>query len=213
MSVPQSALRYTVVEYLARERASEDRHELLDGLIYAMAGESPEHGTICTNLVAELWNQLKGTPCQVFSKDMKVKSGPTQPPHRVTKDLFSYPDLLVVCGPPEFLDEHRDVLTNPSVIIEVLSPSTEAFDRGEKFRRYRSHNPSLTDYLVVAQDQPLVEHFARPDDRWVIAASASGLSTSVPLASIGCVLRLDVVYDRIVFATNSATGGDGEAHR
>jgi Uma2 family endonuclease len=100
----------------------------------------------------------------------------------------------------QFHDEHRDVLLNPKIIIEVLSPSTEAYDRGEKFLRYRTYLESLTDYLVVAQSRPLVEHFARqPNGLWLIAATATELGESVALASVDCVLRLNEVYDRIVF--------------
>jgi Uma2 family endonuclease len=143
MSLPHTRLRYTVEEYLALERASAERHEYLGGEIYAMAGGSPAHGAICTNLVAEIRNQLKGTPCQAFTKDLKVRSGPRPPKARSRTGLFSYPDLVIVCGEPQFLDERRDVLTNPAAIIEVLSPTTEARDRGEKFRRYRTFNSSL----------------------------------------------------------------------
>lgn len=200
MSLPQSQLHSTVEEYLALERASEERHEYLDGEIYAMAGESPAHGAICTNLVAEIRNQLKGTPCQAFTKDAKVRSGPLPLKPRSLKGLFSYPDLVIVCGEPRFLDERRDVLINPAVIIEVLSPSTEAFDRGEKFRRYRAFSPSLSDYVVVAQELPLIEHFARQaNGLWVIAASVHELSGSLHLPSIDCTLRLAEVYDRVTF--------------
>ena len=150
MSLPQLTIRYTVEEYLGLERASEDRHEYLDGDIYAMAGESPEHGAICMNLSVSIGAQLRGTPCQAFAKDMKVRSGPVPRPGAPMKGLFSYPDLVVVCGAMQFHDQFRDVLLNPSCIIEVLSDSTEAFDRGEKFRRYRTWLPTLTDYLLVA---------------------------------------------------------------
>ena len=116
------------------------------------------------------------------------------------KGLYSYPDAVIICGKPQFLDEYQDVLINPKVIIEVLSPSTEAFDRSEKFQRYRIHNPSLTDYLIVAQNQPSIEHFAlREDGQWVIAASAVDLSESVHIASINCTLQLVEVYDRVEF--------------
>lgn len=187
-------------EYLTIERLSEERHEFLDGSICAMAGESFEHGAICTNIVGQLYNQLRGTPCQSFSKDMKVRSGPTLNTRRQIKGMFSYPDIVVVCGEPQFHDEHRDVLVNPQVIIEVLSPSTEAFDRGGKFLRYRTHLSSLTDYLVVAQDSPFIEHFAlQPNGQWVIAASVISAAESVDITSINCTLRLSDVYDRIVF--------------
>jgi Uma2 family endonuclease len=200
MSLPQTQIRYTEDQYLAIERESEERHEYLDGQIYAMAGESPQHGDICTNLTGELRNQLKGTPCRLWTKDTKVRSGPMPKRRHSIKGLYSYPDAVIVCGKPQFLDEHQDVLINPRVIIEVLSPSTEDFDSDEKFRRYRTFNPSLTDYLVVAQDRPLIEHFARQENgQWVIAASITDLSGSVHIASVNCTLRLAEVYDRVEF--------------
>jgi Uma2 family endonuclease len=203
-SMPKTETVYTEDEYLALERASQERHEYLDGQIYAMAGESLEHGDICMNLSRIVSTSLLGSPCRALSKDTKVRSGPIPRPSYSTKGLYSFPDLAVVCGEPQFLDEPRDVLINAKVIIEVLSPATEAFDRGEKFLRYRTYLDSLTDYLVVAQGIPLVEHFARqPNGQWVIAATATELSETVVLSSIGCTLRLSEVYDRIVFPAPS----------
>lgn len=200
MSVPKTETIYTEAEYLALERESEERHEYLDGHICAMAGESLEHGDICMNLSRIVSTGLLGSACRALSKDTKVRSGPIPKSRYSTKGLYSFPDLVVVCGEPLFLDEHRDVLLNPKVIIEVLSPSTEAFDRGEKFWRYRTYLDSLTDYVVVAQSMALVEHFARREDgKWVIAATATELSDTVTLSSIDCTLRLSDVYDRIVF--------------
>ena len=125
---------------------------------------------IAHNLTVEVGAQLKGTRCRAFAKDMRVRSGPL--PARYSQRTLLYPDLLVVCGELQFLDENRDVIINPKVIIEVTSPLTGAFDRGEKFRRYRTFNPSLTDYLIVAQDRPFIEHFALGENGlWVIAAS------------------------------------------
>jgi Uma2 family endonuclease len=204
MSLPKSKPYYTVEEYLALERESEERHEYLDGQIYAMAGESLAHGDISVNLVRELSSQLRGGPCRVLSKDMKVRSGPFPKTRRQTRGLFSYPDVVIVCGEPQLHDEYRDVLLNPQVIIEVLSPSTEAFDRGEKFLRYRTYLESLTDYLVVAQNKPLVEHFTRqPNGQWLIAVAVTDPAGSVALTSIGCRLHLGEVYDRIVFPAPS----------
>jgi Uma2 family endonuclease len=201
MSLPQAQIRYTEDQYLSIERESEERHEYLDGQIYAMAGDSPEHGAICTNLTREVSAQLKGTRCQAFAKDMRVRSGPLPRRRYSQKGLYSYPDLLIVCGELQFLDENRDVIINPKVIIEVASPSTEAFDRGDKFQRYRTYNPSLTDYLIVAQNCPYIEHFARQENgQWVIAASAIELSESVHVASINCTLQLAEVYDRVEFS-------------
>src|SRR5262245_4990703 len=200
MSLPQTQIRYTEDQYLSMERESDERHEYIDGQIYAMSGESPEHGAICTNLTVDIGLQLRGTSCQAFSKDMKVRSGALPRRRYSQKGLYSYPDLVIVCGELHFLDENRDVLINPKVIIEVSSPSTEAFDRGEKFRRYREFNPSLTDYLVVSQNRPSIDYFSRQGNGpWVIAASVVELSESVHIASVNCALRLVEVYDRVDF--------------
>jgi len=198
MSLPRARTRYSVEEYLASERESEERNEYLDGQIYAMAGESPQHGAICTNIGGQLYAQLRGKSCQVFSKDMKVRSGPA-PKLGQTKGLYSYPDLLVVCGELKFHDEHRDVLLNPAVVIEVLSPTTEAFDRGEKWARYQTWLPELTDYLLVSQTKPRIDHFhRRAGGEWVYSL-VNSLEDSLRLDSVGCVLQLTDVYDRIVF--------------
>ena len=130
MHLSPSQRDYTIEEYLALERVSEERHEYLDaGQIYAMAGESPEHGDICTNLVMTIGSQLRASSCRVWTKDTKVRSGPLPKQRRAFKGfIFSYPDLVIVCGEPQFHDQYRDVLLNPAVIIEVLSPHTEAFN-------------------------------------------------------------------------------------
>jgi Uma2 family endonuclease len=199
MSMPKPQTLHTPEEYLELERRSEERHEYLDGEIYEMAGESPAHGAISTNLIALLHAQLKGTPCQVFSKDTKVRSGPVQERGRSYKGLYSYPDLVVVCGELKFLDEHQDVLTNPTVIIEVLSPATETYDRGDKWLRYQKWLPGLTDYVLVAQLRPAVEHFHRqPAGHWLYTL-VSGLDTGLRIDSINCLLPLAEVYDRVAF--------------
>lgn len=163
MATGRSLPRYTIEEYLSIERRSEDRHEYVDGSIFAIAGESGAHADISTNLVAEVSVQLRGAPCRVRSKDTKAHSGPTPRPG-TTKGFFSYPDLVVICGEPLYHDEHQDVTLNPVVIIEVLSVSTEGFDRGEKFHRYQLWNPTLTDYVLVSQKAFVVEHFNRQSD-------------------------------------------------
>src|ERR1700738_4659533 len=143
MGMPKTKPLFTVDEYLAIERFTEERHEFLDGEIHDMAGESLEHGDICTNFTVTLGNQLKGSPCRALSKDMKVRSGPTPKWPKSTKGLYSYPDIVIVCDEPIFHDKHEDVLLNPTVLIEVLSPTTEHFDRGEKMERYQTWNPTL----------------------------------------------------------------------
>ncbi len=210
MSLPHSYVRSSVEEYLALEREAEERHEYLDGQIYAMAGESPEHGAICINLSGQLYTQLRGKPCQAFSKDMKVRSGPTPQRGQTTKGLFSYSDLLVVCGELKFHDAHRDVLLNPCVIIEVLSSTTEAFDRGEKWSRYQTWLPELSDYLLISQTSPQLEHFNRQTgDAWLYSL-VNNLEARLHLESIDCVLPLAEVYDRIVFPVEVSELADGE---
>lgn len=191
---------YTEEEYLERERAAEERSEYLDGVIYAMAGESPNHGRISVNLVLELGTQLRNKACDIFTKDMKVRSGPLPQRRFSTKGLFSYPDLVVVCGKLQPLDEHQDVIINPTVIIEVLSESTQHFDRVAKFQRYQKHLPTLRDYVLVSQTEPLIEHYHRDSDTAVWQyVSISELKDAVRLPSIKCRLRLAEVYSRVTF--------------
>ncbi len=173
----KSERNYSTEEYLEFERNSAERHEFLDGEVLAMAGENPRHSTVNTNLIGEMVYQLKGKNCQVFSPNMKVQSGHYIKQKKTSKGLFSYPDLTVVCGEPEFLDKNSDVLINPKVIFEVLSPSTEAFDRGEKFSRYRAWNQTLTDYVLIWQDIPVVEHFQRQDNHHWLLTIVEGLDS------------------------------------
>ncbi|MDQ3252368.1 MAG: Uma2 family endonuclease [Acidobacteriota bacterium] len=210
MSLAQSQVSYTVDEYLAQERESEERHEYLDGQIYAMAGESPEHGAICINIGGQLYNQLRGRPCQTFSKDMKVRSGPIPKMRHMTRGLYSYPDLLVACGELKFHDRHRDVLLNPAVIVEVLSPTTEAFDRGEKWTRYQTWLPELTDYLLVSQSKPQIEHYHRQASGEWLYSLVNELEKRVHLNLIKCSLQLADVYDRITFPIDEEDEEDEE---
>jgi Uma2 family endonuclease len=188
----------SVDDYLAFERAQSERHEYLDGLVYAMAGESPDHGQICGNLFASLHQHLRGTSCRVFTKDMKVRCGPYQPPSR--KGLYAYPDVVVVCGAMQFHDTVQDVLLNPTLLIEVLSLSTETFDRGEKFQRYSTWLPTLTDYLLVAQAMPRVEHYHRalPQERW-LGTIVLDLHAPLHVETLAWTVTLADIYERVVF--------------
>lgn len=197
MAIPQSRIIHTVEQYLEFERDSEERHQFIDGEIYLMAGESLAHSQIGTNFSALLHAQLRGKRCQVLSPNMKVRSGPYITGPRNTRGLFSYADPIVVCGQPFFHDEHQDVLLNPTVIVEVLSPSTESFDRGDKFRRYQTWNESLQDYVMAWQTRPRIEHFQRQaDGKWLLEM-IDGLDGSVRLESIDCELGLGDVYERV----------------
>ena len=203
--------KFTVEQYLALERASEERHEYIDGEIIAMdrgdlemAGERLPHGIISTNMVGQFVVQLKGTPCFAVTKDTKVRSGLGIVSVRSVSGMFSYPDILVVCGEPEFFDDQSDIIMNPTAIVEVLSKSTESFDRGDKFQRYRAWNATLKDYLLVSETRPLVEHFRRqPDGTWNMQ-EAIGLEAAVVISSISSTLKLADVYDRITFAEEPA---------
>lgn len=182
---------FSIEEYLEIERGAEFKSEYVDGRIVPKVGASEPHNLIVTNSVAELGTQLKGRDCRVYSNDMRVDL--------CEQKLFAYPDVVVVCGKPSLSDERRDNLRNPMVIIEVLSESTEGYDRGIKFIKYRRIE-SLKEYLLIAQDAPLIEHFVRQEnDDWLMS-EALGLSASIHLGSIECVLRLIEVYDKVQFA-------------
>jgi Uma2 family endonuclease len=175
-------------EYLEIERVAELKSEYIDGYIVAMVGASEPHNLVVTNIVAELRTQLKDRDCRVYSSDMRVDLR--------EQKLFAYPDVVVVCGEPKLSDEHHDNLRNPVVIIEVLSQSTESYDRGIKFIKYRRIE-SLREYLLVAQDVALIEHYVRQEnDDWLMS-EASGRGASVRLGSIECDLRLSEVYDKV----------------
>jgi Uma2 family endonuclease len=180
----------TPADYLALERQAETKSEYLNGHIYAMSGASLKHNRIVAGLAVAVGAQLRGKPCEPFFGDMRVKVSPT--------GLYTYPDVVIVCGEPQLEDTHFDTLLNPKVIIEVLSDSTEAYDRGSKFAHYRALE-SLTDYLLVAQNQPRMEHFARQADRSWRYFVADGLEAEIEIATIDCVLRLAEVYERVTF--------------
>ena len=191
---------YSLEEYLEIDRSSPDeRYEYVDGEVYAMAGESGEHGDISTNLVGELFAQLRGKNCRVRSKDTKVRSGMFPAKRPLRKGMISYPDLVIICGEPEYHDEFRDVVLNPKVIIEVLSDSTADFDRGDKFHRYQLWNPTLTDYILVSQHLPKVEHYVRQSDGSWNYRIYDNLEAECAIDSIESKLKLADVFHRIEF--------------
>ncbi|HEX8282283.1 MAG TPA: Uma2 family endonuclease [Pyrinomonadaceae bacterium] len=180
----------TPEEYLAAERLSETRSEYLDGGVYPMTGASLNHGRIVVNVATELALQLRERDCDVLVTDMKVRLQESR--------KFFYPDVVVLCGAPRFHDERKDTITNPDIVVEVLSPSTEAFDRGAKFKAYQTIE-SLKEYLLVAQERPFIEQFVRSETgKWEYAA-AIGLESSLALPSIECKLDLGAVYKRVEF--------------
>jgi Uma2 family endonuclease len=196
MSVkPRPSLSFE--EWLESERAApEGRTEFVGGEVFAMTGASLAHNAIVTNISGELRSQMKGRSCQVYANDVKVLVR--------SADAAKYPDLVALCGEPELLDERRDVLLNPSLIVEVLSDSTEAYDRGEKFAIYR-RLPSLREYLLVSQTRVRVELFTRgTDERWTLTDFAA-LTDRVALTSIDCTLELAEVYDKIDMGTDGVS--------
>ncbi|CAN5753074.1 Uma2 family endonuclease [soil metagenome] len=180
---------YTAEDYLNFEREADTRHEFLDGEIYQMAGESLSHSRIYINLAAEIGSSLKGKRCEPLSPNMKVRTS--------TASLFSYPDLTIVCGEPIFHDQKKDVLTNPQVIFEVLSPSTAEYDRTTKFQKYRMGNETLTDYILVSQDKPFVEHFFKQADGNWLYQSYGAIDDILKIETVECQLSLREIYDRI----------------
>lgn len=183
---PQPLL--TSHEYLAWERRQETRHEYVNGEIHAMTGASREHNLINGNLFAALHFQLRGKPCEIYNNDMRVKVSET--------GMYTYPDIVAACGEPEFDDAEMDTLLNPVLIIEVLSESTEAYDRGAKFLHYRNL-PSLQDYLLVAQSEYRIEHYVRQaGNRWLLTEYRN-IEEALTLTSVDCELRLRDLYERL----------------
>ena len=186
----QTQPQYAFEDYLAAEREAEVRHEYVDGQVFNMVGATAEHNIVGANITTALVNQLKGRPCLVFATDMKVRVE--------TADACKYPDLVALCGDCRFFDERRDVLSNPSLIIEVLSASTEAYDRGEKFALYR-RLPSLSEYVLVSQDRKRVELFTKQVDGGWLLTEYNDDEDKIGLTSIGCFLVLREVYDKVEF--------------
>lgn len=182
---------WTATQYLAFERDSDEKHEFFDHDVYLMTGASENHNLIVANLIISLGTQLRGTPCKLYPSDMRVCIA--------ALDSYTYPDVSVVCGEAAFEDERRDSLLNPTLLIEVLSPSTEKYDRGRKFRLYRALD-SLQDYLLISQTNFHVEYFQlQPNGHWMLI-EAEEPTAIVELPSIRAALTLNDIYDRIVFA-------------
>lgn len=185
---PQS--RYSVAEYLELERTGLQKHEYYRGTIFALAGSSEAHNLILSNIVTSLNTQLRSRSCKVYPSDMRLKIPGT--------GLYTYPDISVVCGTAQFDDPKRDTLLNPLVVIEILSPSTESYDRGKKFQHYRTIE-SLCDYLLISQDEQRIEHYVRQqDNNWLLISYAHSHS-SCYLQSIDSTLSFEDVYNKVEF--------------
>jgi Uma2 family endonuclease len=179
----------TPQQYLERERAAEYKSEYYTGEMFAMAGASFAHVTIVKNLVIELGSRLRQKPCDVYPTDLRLATSPS--------GLYTYPDVMVICGEPVFIDSYVDTVTNPILIVEVLSESTKNYDRGQKFESYRTI-PSLMEYVTVSQDKMHVEiHTRQPDDTWLLRDVRD--SGPVKLQSIGLELQLSGIYEKVKF--------------
>lgn len=187
----------SVSEYLQQEELAETRSEYFNGEVFAMAGGTSEHNLIAMNTARELGNQLEDRPCLVYGSDQQVQVAET--------GLYTYPDVSVVCGQPQYEDPEKRRLLNPVVIVEVLSRSTEAYDRGDKFAHYQ-RLPSLREYVLIASDKRRIERFSRRDsgNEWIltVCGEASGV---MDLSSIHCTLSMERVYRNIEFPS-VATG-------
>jgi len=183
--------RLTPEQYLAAERSAEFRHEYYNGHIYAMSGGSYRHAQIIGNLAGELRTALKTRPCSVVSNDLRLRVSPD--------GLYTYPDVIVICGDPKFADDQRDTLLNPALIVEVLSPSTEAYDRGFKSAQYRTIE-SLEEYALVSQAEPRVEVFRRqPGGHWLLS-EAVGPEAACHFGSLDCAVALSEIYAKVIFS-------------
>lgn len=187
----QPSRRYTLEEYFELELSSEEKYEYFDGEVFNMSGGSPDHERIVSNILVGLRIALRGRPCSVFPSNLRVKV-PTAPPYR-------YPDLTALCDAPRYEKLGGiEALTNPSLLVEVLSSSTEAYDRGDKFTNYKSIE-SLSEYLLVAQHRPHITHYSKTNDgRWSYE-EINGLDGSIALVALGCELELREVYEDVEF--------------
>lgn len=180
----------TPEQYLEIERKAEYKSEYFNGEMFAMAGAKEAHNLVAIHIARELDQQLRSRPCRAYPSDMRVRVSPG--------GLYTYPDVIALCGEPRFLDDQRDTLLNPGLIVEVLSPSTEAYDRGRKFESYKSID-SLSEYLLVAADRVHADLYTRQvDGRWLLT-SADKLEDSLTLESVGAELKLADLYEKVEF--------------
>jgi Uma2 family endonuclease len=181
--------RFTPAQYLALERKADFKSEYCNGYIIAMAGTSREHSLIAGNVYRKIGNNFEDRPCEVYISDMRVRVSPT--------GLYTYPDVVAVCGEAEFEDDKFDTLLNPTMIVEVLSPTTEAYDRGDKFAQFRQLI-SLQEYVLVAQNKVLVERYTRQGEKWILTEYRS-LDDTLRLGSINCEISLREIYRKVEF--------------
>lgn len=198
MSAVPPPKKLTVAEYFEIEEKADRKSEFYDGQMFLMAGASREHNILTRNLTGLLFAALQGGPCQVFVADMRVKVDRT--------GLYTYPDLLIVGGTPEYAAENRNTLTNPKVVIEILSDDTERYDRTTKFRHYKQL-PSVQEYVLVSQNEPLVERFTRQADGSWAQTDVVGPDATMTLATVPASVPLADVYRGVEFPTPERPAG------
>ena len=181
--------RYSVEEYLAIDREADYKSEFVAGDIFAMGGASPKHVLIAGNIAGELRNRLRDTNCQVYSADLRIQAE--------TDNVYYYPDVVVVCGRPEYRDSRRDTVTNPLVIVEVLSPATRNYDRGDKFAHYRRLD-SLRVYILIDQEACHVEHFVRKEGIWEFS-EIDDCEGSLVIPTLDITIELTEIYAKLEF--------------
>ena len=179
-------------DYLAIERTAEYKSEYFSDQMWAMAGASREHNLIVANISGEVRARLKGRPCENYANDLRVRVSPA--------GLYTYPDVVIVCGQPEFLDLKGDTLLNPTVLVEVLSPGTEAWDRGGKWAQFQ-RLPSLQEYVLLSQEAMIAERFTRQAGGEWLYGRAEGPDAALVSAALDVSVPLPDVYERIVFAS------------
>ncbi len=188
--------RYTLAEYLEREQTATYKSEFYRGQIFAMSGGTPQHSAVGGNVFASLRGRLRGSPCRPYNSDLKIRIP--------ANGLTTYPDVSVICGELQLDAQAPEAINNPRIIVEVLSKSTESYDRGKKFDLYRQLE-SLREYILVAQDEPHVERFVRQDDgSWVLTVF-KGLASVLELPTLACALPLAEIYEDVTFGAEEAS--------
>ncbi|MCP4340348.1 MAG: Uma2 family endonuclease [Desulfobulbaceae bacterium] len=188
MSLQAEKIYINPEDYLEMERKAEYKSEYFDGEIFAMSGASRKHNLITGNVLAAIHRQIRNRNCEAYASDMRVKLSPT--------GLYTYPDVVIVCGEPLFDDDYLDTLLNPAVIVEVLSKSTEHYDRGKKFENYRTLG-SLSDYLLIAQNRVGVEHYFRQSHNQWLFSEYKDMQETISIDSVKCELAIKEVYEKV----------------
>ena len=196
MSNPATTLKTTFAEYIAADNASGQKHQLVDGEVFDMGGGSIAHSTLILRVGSSLLTQLAGKPCQPLGSEVRVRAS----------DLATYPDCVVVCGPPQTDPEDASTVLNPTVLVEVLSESTEGFDRGRTAEHYR-RIPSLREYVLVSQHEPHIEILRRTESGWILLEAGKG--GALQLESVGCALVVDAIYQGVLAGVPAAPAQAG----